>query len=196
MSKSKFPAKRIAIDAIFIAVFFALSMFSVEIGGVKLTFTSLPAVICAMIYGPVDGFLVGFLGAFLEQMLRYGFTATTLLWVLPPAIRGLTIGLATVLFRKSLSLDSVLSGGRKLIPYFAVCLTAAVITSLGNTVVYYIDAKMYGYYTYELIFGVAGIRVVTNLISSALTAIVALPVLAALRKAKLIQSRTPAVSTH
>ena len=49
---------------------------------------------------------------------------------------------------------------------------------------------------HELIFGVAGVRIVSNVVSSVLTAILALPVFAALRKAKLIQTKSPAISTH
>ena len=63
-----------------------------EMDGIKLTFASLPGILAAMLFGPIDGFIVGFLGAFLEQMLHFGFTPTTLLWILPPAIRGLLIG--------------------------------------------------------------------------------------------------------
>ena len=77
----------------------------VEIGGIKLTFASLPTMICAMLFGPIDGFLVGFLGAFLEQMLKYGFTTTTLLWVLPPAIRGLFIRVCALLLKDRLLRD-------------------------------------------------------------------------------------------
>ena len=76
MSKpNRFPVKRIAIDAVLIALYFALSWASVEIAGIKLTFVGLASIIAAMVYGPIDGFLVGFLGAFCEQMLKYGFTA-------------------------------------------------------------------------------------------------------------------------
>ena len=103
MSKhKKFSTRRIVIDALLISLFFVLSLFSVEIGGVKITFVSLPTVVCAMLYDPVDACIVGFLGAFLEQMMKYGFTATTLLWLVPAAIRGLVIGLGVVLFRKQM----------------------------------------------------------------------------------------------
>ena len=69
MSKS-FTTKRIVVDALLIALFYILSMLSVEIAGVKITFVSLPTVVCALLYGPVDACIVGLLGAFLEQMLE------------------------------------------------------------------------------------------------------------------------------
>ena len=55
MSKSstilgQFSVKRIAIDAVLIAMYFGLSLLSVQIGGIKITFASLPTIICAMLY--------------------------------------------------------------------------------------------------------------------------------------------------
>lgn len=194
-NRNTFTIKRIATDAILIAVFFALAMLSVVVAGVKITFNSLPVVIAAVLFGPIDGFLVPFLGEFLSQMLHYGFTPTTILWMLAPALRGLIIGAAVLMLRKSMSLDTILGSKRPWV-YFLVCIVAAVLTSLANTGAYYVDSKMLGYYTYELIFGVAGVRIVSNVVSSVLTAILALPVFAALRKAKLIQTKSPAISTH
>ncbi len=187
----KFTIRRIALDAVLIAIFYVLSLFEIEVSGVKITFTSLAVVIAAMLFGPVDGFLVGFLGEFLTQMLKYGFTATTVLWILPSALRGLVIGLFAMFLKKHMSLDA-LTREKKPYVYFAVCILAAVITSLSNTVVYYIDSKLYGYYNYALIWGVAGVRILTNILQSVITAIVAIPVMLGLRKAKLTPAPKPA----
>ena len=192
-SKRAFPIKRLATDAVLIAVYFALAVLSVEVYGVKITFNSLPVVIAAMVFGPIDGFLVPFLGEFLSQVIHYGVTPTTVLWMLAPALRGLIVGAAVRLLRKSMSVD-VLIGSKRPWVYFLVCIAAAVITSLGNTGAYYVDSKMFGYYNYALIFGVAGYRIVSNVVSSILTAILAIPVLAALRKAKLVHAPAPANS--
>ena len=194
-NSNTFTVKRIATDAILIAVFFSLAVLSVVVAGVKITFNSLPVVIAAVLFGPIDGFLVPFLGEFLSQMIHYGFTPTTILWMLAPALRGLIIGAAVLMLRKSMSLDTILGSKRPWV-YFLVCIVAAVLTSLANTGAYYVDSKMFGYYTYELIFGVAGVRIVSNVVSSVLTAILALPVFAALRKARLIQVKSPAADTH
>ena len=75
------------------AMYVVLSLYlTVTLWNYKLTFEALPILICALMYGPADGFLVGFLGSFLNQMLTYGFTSTTLLWVLPHAASGLFAG--------------------------------------------------------------------------------------------------------
>lgn len=185
MSKTRFPVRRIAIDAVLIAMYFGLSLLSVEIGGIKLTFASLPTLICAMLFGPVDGFLVGFLGAFMEQMIKYGFTATTLLWVLPPAIRGLFVGVCALLLKKYMSVDAILSTKRPYV-YFVMTLLSGAIVSVLNTLVYYVDAKMFGYYEYHMIFGVFWLRIASGLLSTLLMAVVALPVVAALQRANFV----------
>ena len=188
MSKTRFPVRRIAIDAVLIAMYFGLSLLSVEIGGIKLTFASLPTLICAMLFGPVDGFLVGFLGAFMEQMIKFGFTATTLLWVLPPAIRGLFVGVCALLLKKHMSVDAILSTKRPYV-YFVVTLISGAIVSALNTLVFYVDAKMFGYYEYHMIFGVFWIRIASGLLSTLLMASIALPVVAALQRANFIPSK-------
>lgn len=183
-----FSVRRIAIDAVLIAMFFGLSLLSVQLGGIKITFASLPTIICAMLFGPIDGFLVGFLGAFLEQMLKFGFTATTMLWILPPAIRGLFIGLCAVLLRKHMSVDSILQTKRPYV-YFIFCILSGIIVSTLNTLVFYVDAKIYHYYEYHMIFGVFWIRIASGIVSSLLMALVALPVVAALKRANFIPTR-------
>ena len=188
MRKTRFPVRRIAVDAVLIAMYFGLSLLSVEMGGIKLTFASLPTLICAMLFGPIDGFLVGFLGAFMEQMIRYGFTATTALWVLPPAIRGLFVGVCVLLLKKQMSVDAILSTKRPYV-YFVVTLISGVLVSTLNTLVYYVDAKLYHYYEYHLIFGMFWVRIASGLLSTLLMAVVALPVVAALQRANFIPSK-------
>ena len=178
MSKTNcFPVKRIAIDAVLIAIYFGLSWASVEIGGIKLTFVGLASIIAAMVYGPIDGFLVGFFGAFCEQMLKYGFTATTLLWLLGPAMRGLVVGCAKLIFKRSMSTENLLRNHRPYV-FFAVSIFAGLVVSVLNTTAFYVDAKMFHYYTYELIFGVFWLRLLLAAASSLLMALVTLPVLA------------------
>lgn len=183
-----FSVKRIAIDAVLIAMYFGLSLLSVQLGGIKLTFASLPTIICAMLFGPIDGFLVGFLGAFLEQMIKFGFTATTMLWILPPAIRGLFIGICALLLKKHMSVDAILQTKRPYV-YFIACIVSGIIVSTLNTLVFYVDAKMFHYYEYHMIFGVFWIRIASGVASSLLMSIVALPVVAALKRANFISSK-------
>lgn len=177
--KNPFPTKRLVTNAILIAMYFALSQISVRIGETyKITFVSLPVVISAVLCGPADAFLVGILGGFLEQLLsQYGLTATTVLWILPEAIRGLFIGGAVCLFR--LSADSI--GKRSLTTFFAVCLIAAPLTSTLNTLVLCLDSKMFGYYSYAMVWGAFWLRLLFGTLSALMTAIAAVSVITALK---------------
>lgn len=174
-----FPLRRVAFDGILVAVFFVLTLFSVEIAGVKVTFDSLAVVIAAVLFGPLDAFLVGFLGATLEQLLKYGVTVTTLLWVIPPAVRGLIVGACV---RK-------IPEGKSIALYLCVCVIAGLATSVLNTLVYYLDSKLFGYYNYALIFGVFFVRLLTGAAASVITACAALPILRALKKGNLFGER-------
>ena len=178
--------KRLVLDAVMIAMFLVLSLtVTIRAGALKITFASLPVIICATVFGPVDAFLVGTLGALLEQMLTYGFTPTTILWILPAGVRGLFVGLCIKLIRKWISPDAPMKG-KGTAAFFAVCIISAVIVSCMNTFTLYVDSNMYGYYTYALVFGAFVARVISGVISSSLMAAATLPVTAALKRAKII----------
>lgn len=183
--KSTISVKRMALDAVLIAMFFALSLLQIPAGGLKFTFSALPIIICAVVFGPVDAFLVGLLGALLEQMMTYGFTPTTILWILPAGVRGLFIGLCLLPLKKRHPIDTLLRD-KRIIVFYVICLCSAVIVSCFNTLTLYVDSKMYGYYTYALVFGSFVARIITGLISSALMATATIPVVGALRRAKIV----------
>ncbi len=186
MSKNhRFTTYRLCINGILTALFFVLSLLSFEVMGVKVTFDALPVVLAAVLFGPVDGFLVGFLGAFLEQMIHYGFTATTLLWVLPPALRGLCLGLLLLPLR-----SRAVESNRKTAAWcIASAILAGIVTSIGNTLVFYVDSKLFQYYNYAMVFGVFWWRILTGVMVSVLVCLVALPVTAALRRAGLVKRK-------
>ena len=176
MSKNRFPAKRLAVDGVLVALFFVLSLLSFEIAGIKVTFDALAVVLAAMMFGPTDAFLVGLLGAFLEQLIHFGLTPTTVLWILPPALRGVIVGLVLLVVAKKCKETYA-------VWFFVTCILAGLFVTVGNTAVFYVDAKMFGYYSYELIFGVLTLRFFVGIGISAVTAIAALPVAKALRRA-------------
>jgi len=184
-NRSHFTAYRLCINGILIALFFVLSLPRIEIAGVKVTFAPLATVLSAMLFGPVDALLVGFLGAFMEQMLHFGFTATTLLWVLPPAIRGLTLGLLLKPARSGLDQRRPAA----VVWCFAAALMAGVLVSVGNTFVFYADSKLFHYYNYAMVFGVFWWRIFTGALISTVTCLVALPVRAALVKSGLVPKK-------
>lgn len=183
--QSKFPAKRLAINAAMVALYVALSMLAVPIGGFKLTFEHLPIILCAVFFGPVDAVIVGALAELLNQMLTFGFTPTTILWMAPAIFRGLSMGLCAKFAPKTLGREALLE---KKVPtaFFACCVVSGLICSLINTFTLYVDSKMFGYYSYAMVFGVLWLRLGASAISSVVMSVVAKPLTHALRKTKLI----------
>lgn len=184
-NEKRIHTRRLALDAVMVALYFALSMIAIPIGGLKLTFEHLPVILCALMFGPVDALVVGGLGEFINQMLTFGFTPTTVLWMTPAMFRGLSMGLAVVLARKSMGLDALLE---KKVPvaFLITCVISGLVCSLLNTFTLYVDSKMFGYYSYAMVFGVLWVRLAASAVSSVVMTVAAKPVAVALRKAKLI----------
>ena len=127
---------------------------------------SLPVIVGAMLYGPVGGLLVGLLGAFMGQLLTYGVTATTILWILPQAARGLLVGV----YAKHCGYK--FSSGQLTL---ALIGTALVVTAL-NTGAMYIDSVIYNYYSYAYVFGGLVVRIISGAATAVLMVFVAPPV--------------------
>ena len=181
MKKQRFSTKRIAICAVLTAIYIGLSMFSFIIGGVKVTIEGLPVIVAAVVLGPINAAIVGFLGEFMNQMLTYGFTPTTLLWTLPAVARGLFVGICLKAVNKSGRFP-----GWRGVAFFAICALSGMIASCFNTLAYYVDSKMFGYYNYALVLGAFWIRLAVGVVASSVMAAVTIPVTLALRRAKLI----------
>ena len=97
----KFRTKTLCLVSVLAALYVPLSIFAaVQMGNVRISFGSLPVVISALLLGPVEAVIVAMTGEFFKQLLTYGVTATTILYLIPPALRGLVIGLAAVYARK------------------------------------------------------------------------------------------------
>ena len=177
--------KKMAVSAMLAALYFALSMLAVPVGGLKLTFEHLPVIIAALMFGPVDALIVGALGELANQMMTYGITATTILWMTPAMFRGLSMGLFAKLLSGYVGANAVIE--KKLpVGFLVTCVISGLICSLLNTFTLYVDSKMYGYYSYALVFGVLWIRLAASAVSSVVMAFAAKPVLTAMRKAKIV----------
>ena len=177
--------KKMAVSAMLAALYFALSMLAVPVGGLKLTFEHLPVIIAALMFGPVDALIVGALGELANQMMTYGITATTILWMTPAMFRGLSMGLCANLLSGYVGTNAVIE--KKLpVGFLVTCVISGLICSLLNTFTLYVDSKMYGYYSYAMVFGVLWIRLAASAVSSVVMAVVAKPLLSAMRKAKIV----------
>lgn len=128
--------KKMATNAMLSALCAVLGFIAIDMWTMKITLESFPVNMGALLFGPVDGAIIAFLGSSIYQILKYGFSATTLLWILPGVISAFLLGLYAKKKEFHLTKKQML---------VAVLLAELLITGL-NTGVIYIDSKMYGYY--------------------------------------------------
>ena len=128
--------RKLALNAVLAAMCAALGALALDLNSIKITFESFPILLGALLFGPLDGLAVGFVGTLLYQLLRYGVSVTTPLWILPYALAGLVTGFYAR--RRGFSLTTKQTVG--------IVVAAEVLITALNTLVMYIDAKLYGYW--------------------------------------------------
>ena len=128
--------KKLAMDSMLAAMCAVLGYLSLDFGNLKITFESVPILLGALLLGPIDGMAIGGVGTLLYQLVRYGVSVTTPLWILPYILCGLVVGLGSARrdFHPSRWESTV----------FIV--SGELLITLLNTVTLYIDSKIYGYY--------------------------------------------------
>ncbi len=148
METSKNLTKQLVLDAMLAALCAVLGYLSVDFLSVKVTFESLPILMGALLFGPLDGFAVGGVGTLIYQLLRYGVSATTVLWMLPYMVCGLAVGWYAS--RRKFDLTRMQTIG--------VVVVGELLITLLNTPVIYADSKLYGYYFPGIVTGVLALR--------------------------------------
>ena len=177
--RSKFTAKRIITDALLAAIYFALTYFVIKPVGqsLKITFASLALVVTALLYGPADASIVAFIGEFFYQTILYGVTATMPMWLVPPVLHAFLLGL----FAKLLSKNGKPLYEQRILCN-SVCIGTAILNSFANAAALYADSHIYGYYTYDLVFGMMLIRLGLAVVTACLVATVSMPLVKTLRE--------------
>ena len=176
--------QRIAFDGMLAAVYFALSFLVVDTGTFKFTFTSLAIVAAALLFGPADACAVALVGEFLYQVIIFGVTATTPIWLVPPVLHALLLGLCARLFGRKQPL------AEQTVPCFAACLGCGLLNTVFNTTALYLDSKYWGYYEYHMVFGVALIRALVGLATALIVTAAAIPLVRTLRRRGLAPGNT------
>ena len=178
MSKSQFHVRQMCRIAVMAALYVPLALYvGVKVGNVHITFGSLPVVVAALLWGPGESFLVAAIGEFFTQLLNYGLTATTILYVIPPALRGVVIGVAAVWLWQHRGVH--LECNRVLC--YLVCIAAAVVTTTSNTVVIAVDSIIYGYYSAAYVFGTLLWRFAVGMINAVVISTVAMVLVSQVR---------------
>ena len=162
----KITTRQLAMDAMLAAMCAVLGYLAIDTGTVKITFESLPILLGAVLFGTVDGLLIGGIGTGIYQLLRYGVSATTVLWMIPYMLCGFLVGLYAK--KKSFSLTRNET-------VFIVVVNELLITVL-NSLVLLADSKIYGYYFPGLITGALALRLVICVVKAVVFGLV-LPML-------------------
>ncbi len=150
---NKFTTLRLTTDAMLAAMVALLGYVSIDAGTVKVTFETLPILLVAFLLGPLDAVLVGGIGTFIYQILRYGLMYMTPLWILPYVLGGLFCGLVAKLRKYDLNmLQTVI-----------VTVITELIVSAANTGVLYLDSIVNHYYYKGIILGALALRTVIAL---------------------------------
>ena len=189
---------RITICAMCAALYFVLACFvSIKAGNLRITFASLPTLVCAALYGPGYAAVSAGLGEFLNQMLSYGLMPTTALWLIPPVVRGVIMGLwCRRLGRGGVGRDHVVHSTRAYekrrarggMPedhstgFLVYMVVTAVFITLLNTATMYLDALIVGY-SAAYVFADFFPRLLSGIVTAVILGLVAPPVLRALRGA-------------
>lgn len=180
--QKRMAVNRMVLNAAMIAVYVVLSMpfMVISVGGLKITFEHFPVVLSAVVLGPVDAMFIGGIGELINQLTSFGFTPTTLLWILPIVIRGGFLGLCGKVLKKEMSRQAILRSKVPII-FLIVCVLSGLISSIFNTLALYVDSKMFGYYTFALVFGALTVRLLLSVITSVLIVFATKPILHAIK---------------
>lgn len=140
---------------------------------VKISLGTLPFIIIALLCGPLEGFVCGFIGTFISQMITYGITITTPIWLIPGALAGLVCGLVYKAFKRK----------TKAVP-IGVSVCAGIFTLvLCNFSGTYLDGVVIlKYSTMEILLAALPVRVGVGICLAVIYTIVAVPVCRALQK--------------
>jgi ECF transporter S component (folate family) len=128
--------KQLTLNALLIAMTTVLGYLSIDAGSIKITLESLPILLAGLLFGPFTGLMVGGFGTLLYQLIRYGITVTTPLWIIPYVVGGLICGA----YARKKSYDLKYSQTLFILICSEFCITAL------NTIALYIDSHIYGYY--------------------------------------------------
>ena len=155
-------AKRLSFDAVFIALYYVLSVYcSINIGlDFRITLDGFPIILCALFIGLPDAVTVAAVGSFLCQVITYGLSPTTPLWMLPAISRAVFVGVVAIVKKNKFG-------------KIGLCVTvilSSVVVTLVNTLAIYVDSCIISNYgSFAKIFGV---KLVIRLLNGVFSAIV------------------------
>ena len=134
---NSFKTRQLVIDAMLAAICAVLGYLAFSSNNLKVSFEGFPVIIAALLFGPVSGGLVGFVGIFIYQVVRYGLMLSTPMWVLPYVVSGVFLGV--VAKKKDFNLSKK--------DYWIYIIANELLVSVINSIGVFIDGHAFGYYT-------------------------------------------------
>lgn len=172
MSKKFQKTKALCFLAVMSAMFVALEYVAITpTENIKITLSGFPIILSAVYFGPLGGAAVGLVGSFISQLIKFGLGPTTVLWMAPAVLRGLSMGLLFIAFKRSFKYR-----------YITIeIIISSLLVTIANTFVMFLDAKIYGY-PFALAAGVALFRVISSVLTALVFSVVFIPCYKALKK--------------
>ena len=134
---------RMTLDALFVALYVVLSTFaSFKIpGAIQISFSTIPILLSAFLFRPLDAVGVALLGTFVEQVIDpspYGFV-TLPMWLVPGTVMALCASLSAMYLCRLPSKKAKL-----ILTVITIAVCELLLTAL-NTAALYIDGAILGY---------------------------------------------------
>ena len=176
MSKSKI--RQLCAAAVFAAVYVLLDYVAelmskaILTGNIKITLSGLPVIIGAIMLGPVWGGLIGAVGEAIVQLLTFGLSAESMLYVAVQAICGVAVGLMYILLKRS----------DKIIPLAVNIISTRLLLTVLNTAAIYVQFVIIYKSTYAVFTVMLLFRFVSAVLTSAVLLLIVPTAVRALRK--------------
>ena len=151
--------RRLVTDAVLIALYVVLNFYTIRLGWLNISLAAFPILVAALLYGWADGLIVGAMSGFISQLLTYGLSVTTIMWMLPTLVRGLMVGLYAT--KRGFDLN------RKQIGF--IVLVSCLVVTLLNTAALYADSLIY---PVALTLGTIALRLVSSVVMAVIFTII------------------------
>lgn len=173
------PIQRMALVAIFAALYVILCYVDIQAGRFKITLAALVIYFVSFSFSFTDALSCSILGVFIDQLI-YGLTPTTWLWMLPPLIRPLIISpIKCLLERKGIILDE-----KRILSVLLVIITS-LLTTCANTGALYLDSIIMKY-DFKAVFIQNVIQALITVATGIVEIFLLFPTIKALRKASFL----------
>lgn len=151
--------KQVVATGIFAALYAVLSVFSIPIGisNTSLKIALIIVVFAGIMYGPLSGFLVGFIGHALYDAVAYGGVWWS--WVFMSAMVGLFIGF--VYYDKDLNLVTGNFSKMTVIKAYVLAFTGSVV---GSLIAYLGDVYLYGESANKVVFQLGAATIANSVV--------------------------------